>query len=315
MPAKPNEIQLTRVYDAPVKLVWEAWTDLKHVEKWWGPRGFTITTKSKDFRPGGKWIYTMHGPDGTDYPNIATYHDIVKYEKIVYDHGGNEERQKLFTSTVTFKEEKGKTIMTMTMALNTAEEAQATKQFIKSANGNSTWDRLGEYLENETSSKDVFVIARTFAADVKTVFDMWVNPEHLARWMGPAGSKMAFMHVDIKEGGTSQWSMGMGGQTMYGKIQYKEITPPNRLVYIQNFCDKDGKTTKPVFEPNYPDAILTTVIFAQEEQNATRVTLKWEIHGNATEAERKTFHGMKAGMTVGWGGSFDKLDALLEQRT
>lgn len=71
MPAKPNEIQITRIYDAPVKLVWEAWTDLKQVEKWWGPRGFTLTTKSKHLRPGGKWIYTMHSPDGTDYPNIA----------------------------------------------------------------------------------------------------------------------------------------------------------------------------------------------------------------------------------------------------
>ena len=314
MPAKPNEIQLTRVYDAPVKLVWEVWTDLKHVEKWWGPRGFTITTKSKDFRPGGKWIYTMHGPDGTDYPNIATYHEIVKYERIVYDHGGNEERQKLFTSTVTFKEEKGKTIMTMTMALNTAEEAKATKQFIKSANGNSTWDRLAEYLENETEKKDVFVVARSFNADIETVFDMWVNPEHLAQWMGPTGSTMSFMKVDVKEGGTSQYAMGMGGQTMYGKITYKKIKPPSLLVYTQNFCDKDGRVSKPFFAPTYPDTILTTVGFVQEESGETRVTLKWEIDGEATEAERKTFHEMKSGMTGGWAGSFDKLDQALEGR-
>ncbi len=148
MSAKPNEIQLIRVYNAPVKLVWEAWTNLKHVEKWWGPRGFTLTTKSKDLRPGGKWIYTMHGPDGTDYPNIATYHEIVKYEKLVYDHGGNEERQKLFTVTVTFSEKNGKTTMCMTMAFTTAEEAEATKKHIEKANGNSTWERLAEYLES-----------------------------------------------------------------------------------------------------------------------------------------------------------------------
>src|SRR5690349_16904221 len=55
-----NEITITRLYDAPVKLVWDAWTDLNHVAQWWGPRGFTITTHSKDLRPGGKWIYTMH---------------------------------------------------------------------------------------------------------------------------------------------------------------------------------------------------------------------------------------------------------------
>ena len=64
-----NDIHITRTYDAPVALVWDAWTDLNQLNQWWGPRGFTITTKSKDMRPGGTWDYIMHGPDGTDYPN------------------------------------------------------------------------------------------------------------------------------------------------------------------------------------------------------------------------------------------------------
>ena len=63
-----NEISLMRVYDAPVRAVWDAWTIPEQVEKWWGPRGFTLTTHSKDLRAGGTWRYTMHGPDGVDYP-------------------------------------------------------------------------------------------------------------------------------------------------------------------------------------------------------------------------------------------------------
>ncbi len=66
---KSNEIKITRIFEAPLKTVWEAWTDTKQVEKWWGPRGFTITTHSKELKVGGIWHYTMHGPDGTDYPN------------------------------------------------------------------------------------------------------------------------------------------------------------------------------------------------------------------------------------------------------
>lgn len=315
MPAKPNEIQIVRVYDAPVKLVWEAWTDLKHVAQWWGPRGFTITTKSKDFRVGGKWIYTMHGPDGTDYPNMTTYHEIVKYEKLVYDHGGNEERPKLFTVTVTFKELKGKTTMTMTMALPTAEEAKATKQFIKSANGNSTWDRLGEYLENETSGKDIFVISRSFASDIKTLFDMWVNPEHYVRWMGPTGSKISFIDANVKEGGSALWAMTMAdGSTKFGKVNYRTIRPNDLFVYTQNFCSEDGDLCKPSFAPTYPDMVLMTATFAAEDSGQTRVTVRWEIYGEATDAERKTFHDMKSGMTGGWSGSFDKLDSILETR-
>jgi uncharacterized protein YndB with AHSA1/START domain len=76
---KSNEIRITRIYGAPVKAVWEAWTDPKQAAQWWGPRGFTLTTHSKDLRPGGSWIYTMHGPDGVGYPNKTVYLEVEKY--------------------------------------------------------------------------------------------------------------------------------------------------------------------------------------------------------------------------------------------
>src|SRR3954467_8093001 len=110
-PSKPNEIRLIRVFDAPVPAVWDAWTDPEQVAKWWGPRGFSITTHSKDLRPGGHWNYTMHGPDGTDWPNKTTYHEVEKYSRLVYDHGASENTPPLFRVTVTFEEMKGKTKM------------------------------------------------------------------------------------------------------------------------------------------------------------------------------------------------------------
>ena len=85
---KSNEIVIIRVYDAPVKAVWEAWTDLKQVAKWWGPRGFTTTIETMDFRVGGDWKHIMRGPDGVEYPNHSVFKEIVKLEKIVYSHGG-----------------------------------------------------------------------------------------------------------------------------------------------------------------------------------------------------------------------------------
>ena len=130
MAGKPNEITITRVYDAPVKAVWDAWTDPDQVGKWWGPRGFTITTHSKDLRVGGHWHYTMHGPDGTDYVNKTKYFEVEKHAKLVYDHGGNDERAPLFRVTVTFSENKGKTTQTMTMAFATAEKCEESKKFI-----------------------------------------------------------------------------------------------------------------------------------------------------------------------------------------
>jgi uncharacterized protein YndB with AHSA1/START domain len=300
------------VYEAPVKVVWDAWTDLQQVEKWWGPRGFTVTTKSKDLHPSGKWIYTLRGPDGTEYPNITTYHVVLKYEKLVYDHGGNDEREKLFTVSVTFKEDKGKTTMRMVYTLPTAEEAKNTKHFIKQANGHSTWDRLGEFLENKMHGKDSFMITRSFATTLSSMFDMWINPQSFSSWLGPAGSTMQFMTENMKEGGSSLWSMTTDdGQTKYGKINYLKISAPSTLIYTQNFCNKDGKLCKPAFAPTYPDSILTTVLLTEEAPTQTRVTVKWEVHGDATEVERKTFHDMKSQMTIGWNSSFDKIDAII----
>src|SRR4051812_34091905 len=100
--AKPNEIYITRIYDAPVKAVWDAWTDPKQVAKWWGPRGFSLTTHSKDLKVGGNWNYTMHGPDGTDYPNVTTYYEVEKYSRLVYDHGASAGKPALFRVTVNF---------------------------------------------------------------------------------------------------------------------------------------------------------------------------------------------------------------------
>src|SRR5579872_3078780 len=118
---KPKEISITRVYDAPVKAVWDAWIDPKQVAQWWGPRGFTITTHSKDLKPGGHWRYTMHGPDGTNYENHTVYHEVEKYSRLVYDHGGFEDRPPLFRVTALFTEVKGKTKMELSMEHPTPE--------------------------------------------------------------------------------------------------------------------------------------------------------------------------------------------------
>jgi uncharacterized protein YndB with AHSA1/START domain len=63
-----REIVITRVFDAPRELLWNAWTDPRQVVRWWEPRGFTTTVHEMDVRPGGRWAQTMHEPDGTDYP-------------------------------------------------------------------------------------------------------------------------------------------------------------------------------------------------------------------------------------------------------
>jgi len=306
---KPNELQLTRIYKAPVKLVWEAYTDPKHAAHWWGPRGFTITTHSKDLRPGGKWIYTMHGPDGVDYENRTTYHIVEPYSRLVYDHGGNAQQEKLFTVDVTFTEINGQTKMVMTMGLPTAEAAQQTKKFIKQVGGNSTWDRLAEYLDQSQFDEKSFVINRSFETSVEKLFEMWTQPEHLKRWLPPSGYQMEFISANIQTGGSLHFKMFNNESTQYVKFEYLEVSAGQKIIYKQHFLDINGNLVR--HTDQWPAEMTTAAVFDQDVSGEARVTVKSTVSGHYTESELKAFINEKTGMAQGWGGSFDELEKIL----
>ena len=98
-----REIIITRLIPAPREKVWAAWTTSEHLAHWWGPDGFTITTKEFSFTKGGLWRFTMHGPDGVDYPNHILFTEIVEQERISNDHGADDGKVH-FQATITFEE-------------------------------------------------------------------------------------------------------------------------------------------------------------------------------------------------------------------
>ena len=138
-----REIVSARVYAVPRELVWKAWTDPKHVARWWGPKGFTNTIHEMDVRPGRVWRLIMHGPDGTDYKNEIVFIEVVKPERLVYDHVSGPR----FHVTATFADEGGKTKLTIRMMFPTAEERDNTIKKFGAVEGlNQTLRRLGEHL-------------------------------------------------------------------------------------------------------------------------------------------------------------------------
>ncbi|MGJ4746603.1 SRPBCC family protein [Leptospira sp. SA-E8] len=139
-----KEIIGVKVFDAPRELVWEAWTDPKQVAIWWGPNGFTNTIHEMSVKPGGIWRFMMHGPDGTDYPNHIQYIEVVKPEKLVYDHG-DDANPKQFHVVVLFEEEGPKTKITMRTTFSSEEEAKEIAKY--AVDGlKETLGRLQEFL-------------------------------------------------------------------------------------------------------------------------------------------------------------------------
>lgn len=143
MSTADRELAQTRIYDAPRELVWKAWTEPEHLANWWGPYGFTNTIYEMDVRPGGLWRLVMHGPDGRDYQNEMVYLEVVKLERIVYDHTSHP----LFRATVTFEDLAGKTKLTMRMVFESVESRNQTVKVFKADEGlTQTLSRLAELL-------------------------------------------------------------------------------------------------------------------------------------------------------------------------
>jgi len=141
--ASDREIVTTRIFDAPRKLVFEAWTDPKHVAQWWGPNGFTNTIYEMDVRPGGIWRFVMHGPDGVDYRNEIVFVEVVQSQRLVYDHVSGPK----FRMTVTFDEQGGQTKITMRMVFDSASQRdKVAKEFGAVEGAKQTLGRLAEFL-------------------------------------------------------------------------------------------------------------------------------------------------------------------------
>ncbi|MGH6848297.1 MAG: SRPBCC family protein, partial [Methylocella sp.] len=141
-------IVVTRVFDAPRELVFEAWTNPKHLVQWWGPTGFTTTIRAIDVRSSGVWRFVMHGPDGVDYENRIVYDEIVKPERLVYNHPGGEDVEPVrFQVTVTFEDHGGKTKLTMLMLFPSAAERDRVIDKYGAVEGAiQTLERLAEHL-------------------------------------------------------------------------------------------------------------------------------------------------------------------------
>jgi len=142
-----REIVISRRIDAPRELVFEAFTEVRHLSRWWGPNGFTTTTRAFEFQVGGAWDFVMRGPDGTDYQEWITWTEIVSPERIAMLHGEYRDDPDAFESVLTFASHGEATVIEMVTVFPTKElRDAAVEKFGAIEGGQQTLGNLADYV-------------------------------------------------------------------------------------------------------------------------------------------------------------------------
>lgn len=275
-----REFVITRVLNAPRELVFKVWTEPKHIEQWWGPKGFTTRVDEIDLRPGGTWRYVMCSPDGTEYPVKGVFREVVPPERIVTSDEFDEGFEQLvkadlpsgiIVATAIFEDLGDKTRLTLRIMHPTAEDRRKHEEMGVIAGWNSSFDCLDEVLVKMVANQGhgltltllsdrEIVATRVFHAPRRLVFEAWTKPEHVKRWYGGYRSMtLPVCEIDLRVGGTWRYVLDdpSNGTDLGFSGEYREIVQPERLVSTERYewiansdhivtltlTEQDGKTT------------------------------------------------------------------------
>jgi len=247
-----REFILTREFAAPRGLVFEMWTDPRHLAQWWGPRGFANPVCEWEVRPGGKIYDVMRAPDGTRYPMGGEFREIVVPEKLVFTTGALDEAGEMlfeFLHTATFAEQGGNTRLTLrSRVIKTAGEAG---KYIGGFEAGMTQslEKLAGLLRDGT-----FVIERVFDAPAAFVWRAITTKEGMGRW-----------YFDLKEfkpevGFEFQFIVEHGGGIYDHRCKVTEVVPQKKIAYTWRYAGHAG------------DSLVTFELFAEGAKTRLRLT-------------------------------------------
>ena len=165
--------------------------------------------------------------------------------------------------------------------------------------------------KTQTTASPDFVISRVFDAPRELVWKAMTEPERMKEWWGPKGFTVLAAKMDLRPGGSYHYGMaGPDGVQMWGKMAYREVEAPSRLVFINSFSDEAGGVTRHPMAPTWPLEMLSILTFEEVPGGKTKFTVRWAPH-NPTAEEQQTFDAGHASMNQGWTGTLDKLTAYL----
>lgn len=160
------------------------------------------------------------------------------------------------------------------------------------------------------SELPTYVLDRLFDAPRELVWRTWTDPDLLPRWYGPRVETIIHK-LELKPGGLLLVEMRWDGGARFERIEYLDVVPPERLVWLQAMADRDWNVVANPIMPDWPRRLHTTVTFAAEGDK-TRLKLTWVPH-EASAAEIACFAGAIEGLDKGWGSGMDLLAELLAE--
>ncbi len=253
----PRDVVNERVLPAPRDSILEAYRDPEQLKLWWGPNGFTNTFHTFEFRPGGAWHYTMHGPDGADYRNESVFLECGP-ERVVVDHLRPMHR---FLLTMSLDDLGDATRVRWHLRFETVEECAKVRPWVDAGNEQNL-DRLTAHLAD--LAKREMRLTRVLAAPRALVWKAWTDPNHVGTWWGPDGFTTTTYAMDVRPGGEWRYDMhGPDGRVYPNRIRYLEVIPPERLVYTHGGDEHKLELV----------SFHTAVTFA-DEGGATRLTMR-----------------------------------------
>jgi uncharacterized protein YndB with AHSA1/START domain len=248
------EIEMTRTFDAPRALVFEALTRPEHLARWWGPRRYRLVQCESDLRPGGRWRFVQRDEDGREHAFRGEYREVDPPERVVSTFEYEGMPGHVSVETMTLVERDGRTTLTARSAFVSREDRDGMLRSGMESGARESYDRLGELLGPMPRQ---IVATRVFDAPRQLVFRAW-TAEHVGRWWGPRGFTTTTQAIEVRPGGEWRFVMhGPDGRDYPNHVVFREVAAPERIVY--------DHVSGPPFH--------TEVSFVEEVDGRTRITM------------------------------------------
>lgn len=163
-------------------------------------------------------------------------------------------------------------------------------------------------------SAPTFTLSHSFNASRDRLWQAWTDADQLAQWFGPKGYPITSCRADLQPGGLLHYGMRTpDGDEMWGKWGFREIIPPEQLVFVASFSDARAGIARHPLAEAWPLEVLTTLIFTEQDGRSSIAMQAIPI--DASEVELQTFAGALDGMANGWSGTLEQLEAFLKSTT